>query len=429
MQAVELAKSSDIKIVDWLDTDKLNKYFNDLLLKYYIDLPLNKSYTFKKSSCKEVTDAVDAIVNKTCVDKFNVWSILSENAYEITEKVDKDEFKEIELFFNNRQKDLNNFLYRQLKVSINGRKTSRAWLKMQELLHETVFFNNIIGSKTNNENIKTLHICEAPGNFINSCSYYVTSHTNNMKYDWTAQSLQDSKIYDQYGFIKNNPDKWDFYKGGDVTIFENFMYYYTKYKGSDALISDCGTEWITDASEGKFQKELSVYEMLYALLIPRIGGNFIMKTIASNYNKQFLFLVYFATCRFEKVIIFKSNNNFWSQEIYVIGINNQGLSDKETKMLFNIFKGLEEEKILYPDIEISNEFCKFYNEIMTEILEQFKMTKKFFVFLIDHDSVFEQSNKLLSDSVYKKNSKWLKQYMSHKKDANVNYLKTKEIQK
>lgn len=423
LAAINYTKKYHIGIVDWINQEDINSYFHESLLLYYENLKLCQydilplgSDSFKKSRN----------ISSSYVDNFNTWSILSENAYEITEKVDKEKFKEVELFFNNRQKDLNKFLYKQLKVNINGRMTSRAWLKMQELLVTTNFFENIIkhNKSKNKDTIDSLHICEAPGNFINSCNYYVTNHTN-MKYNWMAQSLQDSKIYDTYGFIQNNPERWDFYKGGDVTKYDNFMYYYNKYKGTDVLISDCGTEWITDADTNTFHKELSVYEMFYGLLIPRIGGNFIMKTIASNYNKQFVSLVYVATIKYEKVYIFKSNNNFWSQEIYVVGIGNKGFSEEESNILLDILKELEDAQVYYPVSTISDDFCIAYNQIMVNVLDQFKTNKKLFTFLIDYDEVFEENNKKISNIVYKKNAKWLSEFMSHLSGASKGYYKLK----
>ncbi|ARF10906.1 FtsJ-like methyltransferase [Hokovirus HKV1] len=421
LKAINFTKKYDIKIVDWVNTD-INVYFKKTLLKYYKNLELCD--IFKLNHNKDtlvLTKIIDNIQNYN----FSTWSILSENAYEITEKVDKDKFKMVELFFNNRQKDLNDYLYKNLKININKKKTSRAWLKMQELLIKTEFFKNIVSfnEKNNLKSIKTLHICEAPGNFINSCNFYIKSHTS-MLYDWSAQSLQDSKIYDHYGFIKNNQKKWDFYNGGDITKYDNFMHYYNTYKNVDALISDCGTDWIID-SDNIFQKELSVYEILYGLLIPRLGGNFIMKTIASNYSPQFIYLVYIASIKFEHVYIFKSNNNFWSQEIYIVGINKYEINEEETKILFDIIQKLEKKEIWYPIKHISDDFCNRYDDIMKYILEQFKTTKILFTFLIDYEELFEKNRKYISNIVYKKNAKWLKKFMYHLKNSHTLYLKSR----
>jgi len=426
LKAIDYSKKYNINIVDWVDIGAAKEYFNESLLKYYVQMNLyyiKKIPVYDRNIIMKESKTVDSPYFK----KFELWSVLSENAYEITEKVNKDKFKIVELFFNSRQKDLNNFLYKKYKININGRGISRAWIKMQELLYTTKFFDNITEYAKNNNltTIKSFHICEAPGNFINSCMYYVKSNTK-LNYDWKAQSLQDSKIYDQYGFIKNNPERWDFHKGGDITNYENLLYYYKKYENSDVLISDCGTEWIQN-DDLKLIVNLSAYEMIYCLLIPRVGGNFIMKTIASNYNKHFIVLVYLATIKFEKVYIFKSNNNFWSQEIYIVGINNLGFSNDEKNVLLNIAKGLSNHEVIYPVDNISNEFCIFYNEIMNNILEQFKNIKKLFTFLIDYEELFEDNNKYLSKLVYRKNASWLKKFMKHISYAYEEYIQSNKI--
>ena len=91
------------------------------------------------------------------------------------------------------------------------------------------------------------------------------------------------------------PDNWDFGKDdtGNVMTYDNLKYYYDKYGGVDCVIGDCGVPWNSSNSV----KSLSVYQLLYGILIPRKGGNFIAKTFATNYDSHYLSLLYTAINR------------------------------------------------------------------------------------------------------------------------------------
>jgi len=354
-------------------------------------------------------DAIDTnIFQKIQIKNIEVlektWQ-LSEFAYSYVEKVDYDKYKGIELFFNNRYKELNKLLYNRHKININGKSVSRAWIKMYELIHDTNFIFNFKDQKQ----IKGFFICEAPGNFINSMDHYIKTKTDIKHFIWNAQSLAEGKsdIYDFYGFINKTYNKWDFGpdKNGDITSTNNLKHYIEKYKGADFLIGDCGMEFSPDKD---ISKDISIFQLIYALLIPRLGGNFVIKTYSTNYNKQYLSLLYVICSCYEKVYTFKSQTNFWSPEVYIVGINNKGTKEN---IILQIAENLSNKKILYPIDIIPEEFTINYQKNMYNIVNLFTTIKKFFVFLAENQELFNKNKKMLNDIIKNKNYKWMDTYL------------------
>jgi len=333
--------------------------------------------------------------------------------YKYLEKENIDLYKSIELLVNRNQKDLQRLLFDKYNIKIGNKKVTRAWIKMYELYHETKFFKNL-----NKDTVTSFHICEAPGNFISSTLYYTKHNTNIKKYDWNAQSLNpyqnNSKTAfgDKFGFIKDNKDRWDWGKDntGDITSHSNMMYYIERYRGVDMVVGDCGVSWDTSVTQ---HKDISSYQLLYSLLIPRKGGNFVMKTYASKVTPIYLSILYTVYMKYEKVYIFKSSRNRFSPEIYIVGIGFKGIDKEEERNLIKISKSLGKENILYPVSKIPTEFCIMYEYYLQKIIKSYTDMKKFFVYLVRNEDIYEEIKDDIVKSVKVKNKHWLEKYMEH----------------
>ena len=99
--------------------------------------------------------------------------------------------------------------------------------------------------KSNTGELKTMHYCEAPGNFILALNHYLFTKTNVKKFTWNAQTLNPKDksvaIGDDYKIIKNNKSKWDFGPDdtGDILNVKNIKYYKKKYNDVDLVTGDC----------------------------------------------------------------------------------------------------------------------------------------------------------------------------------------------
>lgn len=407
MKAIFLAKKYGLPLADWMDKIP-NEYFEYIITKYIDNINFTKQFEIKYK-LPNFAIGVHSKINAPYQDKLKKNYELSELAYQYTEKIDLKKYKSIELFVNNKYKKLNNELYDKYNVNINNKVPSRAWLKMYELLFDVDFLGNFDNMNT----LKGFHICEAPGNFINSIAYYIKNNTKIGLYDWKAQSLSSNlaDFYDSYGFIKKTQDRWDLgpKKSGDITDYENFLYYYKMYGGKmDILVADCGEKWSAEVS---LSNDISIFQMLYAILFPKTGGNFIIKSYSTNYNLLYLSLLFVSCHVFDKVLVFKSNLNFWSPEIYIIGIGKKQLSKGDTDKLFQVVHNVTKNIYTYPVDTIPDDFCMMYQEIMNKYILEYTDIKKFFVFLSKNDDLFNMSKDKLSDVIDRKNREWINKYM------------------
>jgi hypothetical protein len=230
-------------------------------------------------------------------------------------------------------------------------------------------------------------------------------------------------IFDEYGFIKKTEDQWDFgpSRTGNITSHENIKYYYQKYKGIDSMIGDCGgNEWNSDLDECK---NLASYQMIYSLLLPRIGGNFIIKTYAVNFNLQFLSLLVLAGYKYEKLLLFKSSRNSWSGEIYIIGINKKELTQKEIDSLFKLSKDNDSGKFNSIVKNIPTDFSARYEYIIYGIMKKSIDISKYFHYYRITESL--QNNKKERNNFIKyidrKNMLWLSKNLPELENTQSKY--------
>ena len=407
IQAIHYAKEYELPLLDWVN-EIPEKYFEKMITNKFKNIGFVIVEQLNKSKGKIDIGTYDKIKCDSCVELIKNISV-AESAYQYIEKINYDKYKDIELFINNMYKQLNKDLLKLYNININGKYVSRAWIKFYELLSET----ELLESFKNVNEISVFFSCEAPGNFINSMNHFIEESTKIKKFNWNAQSLsQDlADIYDHYGFMKQTKDKWDMgpKKTGDILDLDNLKYYLKKYKDSDLYISDCGEAWT--GKEIPNNKNIYIYELFYALLIPRKGGNFVIKSFSANNNKLYLSLLYLITHQYEKIHIFKSNTNFWSPEIYIIGINNQGLDNNDENTLFEIIEKVNQGYDAYPIKSIPDEFVNNYNDIMYKLISFAADIKKFFVFLSTNEGIYNRHKSQIKDIINKKNKEWGDKYI------------------
>lgn len=413
--SVRLALEYDIPLVPWLNVSQRD-YLDTMIRNLITQVPflyINRMIP----SPKDVKIGLHNDINFKYYEYLTTIYYTSDGVYQAVENVNYRSYKGVELFINSLQKELNDTLYEKHNVNINDRVVSRAWTKMYEILTETRFLENIslllaLDPETPKA-IRGFHICEAPGNFINSIIYYIQKNVPQYTYDWHSQSLAPGKadFFDSYGFIKSTKDRWDLGVdgSGDITKYENARYYHKKYQGVHILVSDCGEKW-EPPSDGDYSKDLSVYQLLYVLLFPKIGGNFIIKTFHSNINKQYLALLFVLLACYDKVFLTKSNMNFWSPEMYIVGIGFKGLSEEQQNNVWTIFENLNKGIVTYPVNYISTPFTKYYEGIVQNIGTMSTNAKHFFVWAAQYQEFYNNNKPLIAKAIRAKNKLWLEKY-------------------
>lgn len=210
------------------------------------------------------------------------------------------------------------FELKNIVSKILKKKISQAFLKMTEIINEMKLINT---------NISTLHICEAPGQFILAFDYYCSKH--GIQYDWKANSLNPnhrenidkygSDIFDDvYGLIKSNPDRWIWGpdKSGDITkpsVVKELMS--SKY---DIITSDCGLPLIID---GKYSDMASIWISSCNIILKSLkkGGSCCFKTYMPISDQVSMLYTFYNS--FENMYFCKPSLNQQSSEFYIVCIN------------------------------------------------------------------------------------------------------------
>ena len=405
IKAIYLAKKYKFPLLEWVDKipenyiDKhLTINFKKMELSLFAQLMkvnninFNESKTVKCDYCPEL--------DKT--------KMMSEISYQYIVNNNHDKYKSIELYINRKYKELNKMLEKRYNININGQYVSRAWIKFQEMLHDT----HLLDGFEDKKELKVFHICEAPGNFINSMDYYIKTKTNIKNYDWNAQSLSPdlSGLPDQYGFIKKTKDRWDMgpNKNGDILDEENMKYYIKKYSGVDFLISDCGATWVKNLPDNR---NINIHQLFYALLIPGEGGGFVIKTFTMKYNTTILCLLYLACYIYGDVQLFKSNTNFWSYEIYIVGKHKKKITPEIENHIIKFLYNVMNLNKIYPIDELPNSFVENYESIIMQVVSYTSEMNKFLVFLANNEETWENVKPILDKLIKHKLEQWTKKYI------------------
>ena len=275
--------------------------------------------------------------------------------------------------------------------------------KLYEIYRELNFFNNF------KKDINMFFICEAPGMWIHSTMDYFKRHMKK-KFKWKAQSLKsDIALGDDYGFMKETKNNWDYgvLGDGDITKYENLEYYKNKYGEFDCVLGDCGLSYSVEKNLSNYN--FAIYQMLYSLTLLRNNGNFILKMVGIYKEPLFLSLLEYVTSMFNKVYILKASRNFSSSENYIVGIGYNKTKDL-SKNFIEILKKYKEGKYVYPLSNISSNFIKNYFNVKKELIDYEINNINFYKFLINNKEKLNIFKSNLDKYIKNQNNKWIKKF-------------------
>jgi len=200
------------------------------------------------------------------------------------------------------------FIHTQIpntKISISKYKPlSRSYFKMVEIINTFKLLN-----KYNNE-IKTFHLAEGPGGFIEA----IANMRKNKNDSYVGITLINkhstipnwNKCKDVMKKHKNIALEYGSDDTGDILSPDNLSYCFQKYKNSmDIITADGGFDFSSDFNnQEKLACNLIFAEICFAILTQKKGGNFIIKffdifTLAS------VDLLYILSCFYTNIAITK----------------------------------------------------------------------------------------------------------------------------
>jgi len=188
--------------------------------------------------------------------------------------------------------------------------------------------------------IKTFHIAEGPGGFIEATSY-MRKNPNDIYYGMTL--LNDDPGCPGWKksntFLENNPNV-KIINGedgtGDILKLENYKYCKNLLMNSvDIITADGGIDVSNDFNkQEKLVSKLLIAEIIYAVTMQKKGGYFILK-IFDIFSKLTVDMLYLLSCLYNEVYITKPHTSRLANSEKYIVCKNFLLDD--SSMLYDAF--------------------------------------------------------------------------------------------
>ena len=194
---------------------------------------------------------------------------------------------------------------------------SRSFYKMIEII-------NIFNLLNENENIKSFHLAEGPGGFIEAFSYKrknekdtyygITLISDNINIpSWKKSSVflkNTSNVILEYGESKN----------GDLFLKKNLIYCYNKYFNSiDYITGDGGFDFSFDFNnQEQSSYKLIFSQIIYAIIMQKKNGVFILK-IFDIFKYKTIELLFLLSNFYDNMYIYKPHTSrIANSEKYII---------------------------------------------------------------------------------------------------------------
>jgi len=262
----------------------------------------------------------------------------------------------------------------------NPEMLTGAWIKMFEIL------NNNIDIISKQKNIKTFHICEAPGAFISATNHYIdTYNTNNpekkITWEWYAQTLLHQNVgtsrfalKDRYGLIKKHPDRWIFGDeidgSGDVTHSHIIKCYakHAKLQNIDFMTSDAGLKCHPRElnEQEAYMAKISMGQIICILACLSVGKSAIFKTFLPLTEPLDISMIYLVTHLFESVDMIKPmTSHSYNSEIYFVLKKYKGIKPTTLNILYEMLddQNITSKSLLFTEIDKT-----FFKSYLTNII-------------------------------------------------------------
>ena len=201
----------------------------------------------------------------------------------------------------------------QYKISVCKLKPlSRSYYKLIEII-------NTLAITFPNESMKSFHLAEGPGGFIEALIHYRSSNLNNEKDIYNGITLIDDQNENIPGWKKSR-DFLDIHKNvnivkgadntGNILKINNFKYCYNNYKNSmDFITADGGFDYSSNFNKQEILSiNLIFAQVIYAIALQKQGGTFILK-IFDIFTQATIDILYILSSLYEKCYIIKPNTS------------------------------------------------------------------------------------------------------------------------
>jgi 23S rRNA U2552 (ribose-2'-O)-methylase RlmE/FtsJ len=278
-------------------------------MSYYL-LPNTSILIYKYIDCIETNEKIIPAISNSLADYL----------YEIKERISKHE-KEWDVVkkYTNPYEYIHTIVPMKKKCVSQYKPLSRSYFKMIEMI-------NVFGLQFDSKPIKTFHLAEGPGGFIEAisnireCPYdkYVGITILEDKTDPNIPAWKKTEYFlnkHPNVFIENGADKT-----GNILSMDNFLYCKEKYESSMELVTaDGGFDFSIDFNSQEINiTKLLFAQIAYALVMQKKGGCFVLK-IFDCFMNHTIDLLYILSSFYSKVYINKpQTSRYANSEKYVI---------------------------------------------------------------------------------------------------------------
>ena len=217
--------------------------------------------------------------------------------------------------------------YEYIHTNIPGSRTaickykplSRSYFKMIEILKSLYLTDSFSNTK-----IKTFHLAEGPGGFIEAlCN--VRDNDNDNYYGMTLISDKEyvpgwKKSQDYLNAHPNIFLEYGIDKTGNIMNPENFKYIYEKYGNSmDLVTGDGGFDFSVNFNDQESSATKLIFtQIIYALFLQKKGGSFVIKFF-DIFTQASVDFTYLLSSFYKKVYIIKPNTSrYANSEKYLV---------------------------------------------------------------------------------------------------------------
>ena len=278
-------------------------------MSYYL-LPKTSVITYKYIDCFHTNEPAEPFISNS----------LSSYLYEIKEKLDKRE-QDWDIFkkYTNPYEYIHTVVPYKKKCIASYKPLSRSYFKMIELV-------NTFNLHFDNKPIRTFHLAEGPGGFIEAISKlrnnpndkYVGITILDDKNDTNIPAWKKSEHFlrqNKNVFIEKGEDGT-----GNILSLSNFLHCNQKYGGSmDFITADGGFDFSIDFNSQEINiTRLLFAQICFAIALQKKGGSFVLK-VFDCFMQNSIDILYILSSFYDKVYISKPNTSrFANSEKYIV---------------------------------------------------------------------------------------------------------------
>ena len=248
---------------------------------------------------------------------------------------------------------------------------SRAFFKLIEI------YNTHHLLPSNEETIKTFHLAEGPGGFIEATTY-LRNNQNDLYYGMTLleEKIMNVPGWNKVDFLLKKYPNIKLLKGvdqkGDLYNENNLQYVINNYANSMHIITgDGGFDFSADFNKQESTAFRLIFtQVIYALVMQKKGGHFVLK-IFDIFEDCTIDILYLLNTFYEKVIVMKPyTSRYANSEKYIICkfFKYDNITDLHTKFIgiLKFFNGFDFNKYCVHtilDVPIQNYYMNSINEM------------------------------------------------------------------